>query len=173
LYQIERLKNAGYLRPVNNVKTYGSATRSHGGGTHDAVEKVVRSTLFGSAAVRFHRPTAGIGLNDTAQAVISSLRMATNQMDFFHAKPHNDLLEGRSENEAFCRAIPGAEYLVYFPDAGEVELRLPSGERNCRVGRVDLLTGKWSEEEIEVTHQKMVLQSDTKHILFLVQHKSP
>ena len=59
LSQIERLKNAGILRPVNNVKTYGAYGGAHGGGTHNGVESFIRSALFGSAAVRFYRPVTG------------------------------------------------------------------------------------------------------------------
>ena len=168
LYQIERLRKAGNLRPVNNVKTYGATGGSHGGGTHNGVESFIRSALFGSAAVRFHRPTSGLGLSDTAQAVIHGIRMATDRMDFFNAAPHNELLEGRQENEAYCRAIPGQEYLVYFPDSGELGLKIPDSGKGFRVSRLDILTGVWSDEEITLRDETAVLQCNSKHMIFLI-----
>jgi len=169
LFQIERLRNAGYLRPVTNVKTYGSAARTHGGGTQNGIESFIRSTLFGSAAVRFHRPPAGLGLGDTAQAVIHSMRMATDRIDFFNAIPHNELLGDRQENEAYCRAIPGKVYLVYFPEKGEVELELNTFVRQVKVVSLDILSETWHDEESNIKSEKLMLTSRGKHTLFLVQ----
>ncbi len=171
MYQIERLRKAGNLRPVNNVKTYGAYGGRHGGGTQNGVESFIRSTLFGAAAVRFHRPTSGLGLRDTAQAVIHGMRMASDRIDFFDAAPHNELLGERQENEAYCRAIPGKEYLVYFPDVGEVELELESGGDNLQVSRLEILTGVWSDLEDFLLHNQLILKSPGKHTLFLIQKK--
>lgn len=168
LYQIERLRKAGNLRPVNNVKTYGRAGGQHGGGTHNAIESFIRSTLFGSAAVRFHRPPTGLGLSDTAQAVINSMRMAIDRMEFFDAAPHNELLGDRQENEAYCRAIPGKQYLVYFPGAGEVELDLQTSGDRITVSKLGILTGQWSDEKVPVSNGKVKLVSDGKHMVYLV-----
>ena len=168
LRQIEKLKAAGCLRPVNNVKTYGSDGGQHGGGTHNGIQKFIRSTLFGSAAVRFHRPPSGLGLSDTAQAVIRSVRMATERIDFFRAEPHNDLLGGREENEAYCRAVPGKDYLVYFPDTGQVTLD-PGVKRGVfTVDRLDILTGDWATTESERSGQMMTLASPGKHIMYVI-----
>jgi len=171
LYQIDRLRKAGNLRPVNNVKTYGASGGRHGGGTQNGVESFIRSTLFGAAAVRFHRPTSGLGLSDTAQAVIHGMRMATDRIDFFDAAPHNELLGERQENEAYCRAIPGKEYLVYFPDVGEVELELESGGDNLQVSQLEILTGAWSDQEGFLQHNRLILKSPGKHTIFLIQKK--
>jgi hypothetical protein len=169
LYQIERLKKGGNLRPVNNIKTYGADGGAHGGGTHNGVESFIRSALFGSAAVRFHRPTSGLGLSDTAGAVIHGIRMATDRIDFFRAAPHNELLGRRVENEAYCRGIPGAEFLVYFPDVGEVELDLQSAKRNLEVSQLEILTGKWSKVEARIENNKLRLESQGKHHMFVIQ----
>jgi hypothetical protein len=172
LKQIEKLRTAGNLRPVNNVKTYGSDRGQHGGGTQNGIQSFIRSALFGSAAVRFHRPPSGLGLGDTAQAVIRSMRMATDRMDFFHAEPHNDLLMDREENEAYCRAVPGKDYLVYFPDAGEVKLELSGSGPAPEVQRLEILTGQWSSVEVTREHGTLSLQSPGKHYIYLVQISS-
>ena len=169
LRQIEKLRLAGNLRPVNNVKTYGNDLGRHGGGTHNGIQSFIRSTLFGSAAVRFHRPTSGLGLGDTAQAVIRGMRMATDRIDFFNAEPHNDLLLQREENEAYCRAMPGLEYLVYFPEAGEVMLDVSGSKNGLEVEQLEILTGKWEKLNVEKEDGSISLKSPGKHFIFIIK----
>jgi len=171
LRQIERLRSAGNLRPVNNVKTYGNWQGRHGGGTHNGVESFIRSVLFGSAAVRFHRPPSGLGLGDTAQSVIRSIRTATDRFSFFDAAPHNELLGGRQVNEAYCRAVPGREYMVYFTGPGEVEMDLQSPAKRFAVRRLEILTGQWSDETVPSDGNLIILRSDRKHLLYLIKKK--
>ena len=172
LRQIEKLSLAGNLRPVNNVKTYGSDQGRHGGGTQNGIQSFVRSVLFGSAAVRFHRPPSGLGLGDTAQAVIHGMRMATDRMDFFEAEPHNDLLGQREENEAYCRAVPGEDYLVYFPDRGEVQLDGSGRPVDYQVELWELYSGTWSRMEIKEIDTDILLSSPGQQHLFLVSKSS-
>ena len=172
LRQIEKLRKAGMLRPVNNIKTYGNDLGPHGGGTHNGIQSFIRSSLFGSAAVRFHRPLSGLGLGDTARAVIHSMRMATDRMDFFNAEPHNDFLLEREENEAYCRALPGKDYLVYFPEAGEVELDVGTSGSGLEVSRLEILTGQWDKIKTKGGAHTIILQSPGKHFIFMVQKPS-
>ena len=169
LRQIEKLRLAGMLRPVNNIKTYGNDLGQHGGGTHNGIQSFIRSILFGSAAVRFHRPMSGLGLGDTAQAVIESMRMATDRIDFFHAEPSNELLLNRAENEAFCRAVPGKEYLVYFPDAGTVELDVGASGSGLKVNQLEILTGDFTKLKIDEREGLIKLKSPGKHFIFILQ----
>jgi len=169
LRQIEKLRLAGNLRPVNNAKTYGNDRGRHGGGTHNGIQSFIRSTLFGSAAIRFHRPASGLGLGDTAQAVIHAMRMATDRIDFFNAGPHNDLLGQRDENEAYCRAIPGLEYLVYFPEAGEVKLDVSGNKGGLKVEQLEILTGKRENIYLEKENGSISLKSPGKHFIFIIK----
>jgi len=169
LHQIEKLKNAGMLRPVNNVKTYGNDQGRHGGGTHNGIESFVRSSLFGSAAVRFHRPPSGLGLGDTALAVIRGMREATDQIDFFNARPYNELLGQRAENEAYCRAVPAKDYLVYFPDAGEVSLDVEQPGSRLKAKRLEILTGEWTEANVELLDGVIMLNCPGKHYIYVIQ----
>jgi len=173
LRQILRLEKNGCLRPVNNVKTYGNEMGRHGGGTHNGIQSFIRNTLFGSAAVRFHRPPSGLGLGDTAQAVIRGMRMATDRIDFFKAVPNNDLLGQREENEAYCRAVPGQDYLVYFPDQGEVKLDLGGSGKGMQVDRLEILNGEWTHVDTEVSDASMMLQSKGNHTIFIIQQNQP
>ena len=148
LAQIERLKRTGKLRPLNNVKIYGNDGGPHKT-TRDGIESFCRSVLFGAASARFHRPTSGQGLNAHAQALIRSMRTLTDEMPFFEAAPHNDLLADRAENEAFCRALPGSAYLLYFPDGGQVKLNLTDAPGQFELRWMDLLQSTWSESQVQ------------------------
>jgi len=172
LYQIEKLRKAGNLRPVNNIKTYGSDVGRYGGGTQNGIQSFIRSTLFGSAAVRFHRPPSGLGLGDTARAVIRSIREATDRIDFFNAEPHNDLLSQREENEAYCRAVPGKDYLVYFPDTGKVELDTGADISEFEIAVLEILAGQWSVYMTMERNDKLVLRSPGKQFIFIVRNPS-
>jgi hypothetical protein len=172
LRQIEKLSSAGMLRPVNNIKTYGNDLGRHGGGTHNGIQSFIRSTLFGSAAVRFHRPTSGLGLGDTAQAVIKSMRMATDRIDFFQAEPYNELLLKRGENAAYCRAVPGKDYLVYFPDAGAVELDVGAAGSGLEVNQLEILTGELTKLKIDEREGIIKLKSPGKHFIFILQNST-
>ncbi|NND05491.1 MAG: hypothetical protein HKN87_03845 [Saprospiraceae bacterium] len=119
--QIDRLKKLGNLRPVTNIKIYGSDGGRHGGDDLDAIEKFCRNILFGASSARFHRPTSGIGLNASAQQVIQSMRMSTDAVDFFNMEPSENL-DDCEENEAYLRGKAGAEYLIYFTGPGQVSV---------------------------------------------------
>jgi hypothetical protein len=147
LRQIERLKRAGNLRPVTNVKTYGADGGRHGGDTNEAIAKFIRSALFGSAAVRFHRPPSGIGLSAMAQAVIRGVRDLSDRMAWFDAAPRNDLLGDREKNEAYCRARPGHEYAVYFPNGGSVTLDVGTLPGDASLVWLGVLDMQWREPE--------------------------
>lgn len=117
----QKILTSGQLRPINTVKIYGANTGTFGN-SRDAQERFWRNIFGGLASTRFHRPPAGIGLSETAQAHIRSGRMLTDRMNVFTCQPHNDLLSLRSCNEAYCLGAPGVEYAVFFPDGGNVLL---------------------------------------------------
>ena len=144
LQQIDRLRINDMLRPLNNVKVYGNDGGRHQT-TQNAIESFVRNVLFGAASTRFHRPTSGQGLNETAQAVIKSMRSYIDKSDFFEGKPANELLSDRQEGEAFCRAKPGNEYTIYFPDGGNVLLNVKGNKEACNIEWLDLLSSNWTE----------------------------
>ena len=145
--QIERLKLRHNLRPVTNVKIYGNDLGKHGGGTQNGIQSFIRSLFFGSASARFHRPNSGLGIGSEAQAVIQGMRQLTDKMDFFKAIPGNDLLTDREENEAYCRAIEGKSYTVYFTNGGEVKLDLTKAKSKAQIQWLDVINSKWSKRD--------------------------
>jgi hypothetical protein len=144
---INRLKVNSTLRPLNNVKVYGNDGGRHQT-TQNAIDSFVKNILFGAASSRFHRPSSGQGLNDTARHVIQSMRMLLDKSNFFNGFPANDLLENREDNEAFCRAIPGNEYIIYFPAGGDIHLKLPDKTAEISIEWLPMLESKWSEKAI-------------------------
>jgi hypothetical protein len=112
-------------RPSNHTKIYGSGYYSFGtGGPEDGVERFWRNILGGSASARFHRPDAGNGLNDYAEASIKAARILEGLMKFWDISPQMDLLSDRESNEAYLTAKPGESYALYFTDGGSVGLDL-------------------------------------------------
>jgi len=148
LAQIDRLKSLGHLRPVNNVKIYGSASRRFTS-DEEGIENFIQNVFAGCASVRFHRPPSGIGLNEQARAVVKSVREATDKMDWFDAIPSNELLEDRETNEAYCRNN-GKEFALYFPNGGEVSVDVE--DHSYTIEWVEVMKNKWSEpQSLEVS----------------------
>ncbi|MBI3898488.1 MAG: hypothetical protein HY308_09360 [Gammaproteobacteria bacterium] len=159
-------------RPINNVKTYGADndqnttihyrfkrwllrligraptmnTSSDYGTTQDGTERWWRHLIGGAAAVRFHRPTAGIGLNDDAQHHIRSARLFLNEFDMTRSTPDAKyaLLSDRSNNEAYATQIEGEAYAVYFPDGGDVKLAV-SPTQTFHVKWLEISTSRWTD----------------------------
>lgn len=131
--RIEYIRNflMDFPKPITNIKVYGSSLEPQRipftGSTDEAVQRYWRNILGGCASVRFHRPPWGIGLNDTAFYNLKSMRMMTDSMDFFNHVPSNHLLSERDDNEAYCMAYAGNEYVIYFPTEGSVYLKADPG----------------------------------------------
>lgn len=125
------------IRPANNTKVYGGPEyRDIFGSAKDGVEKFCRNIIGGCASARFHRPTSGHGLNQTAKNVIRAIRKVETYVKLWEVTPAMDLLGDRESDEAYLAAEEGAKYLLYFPSGGNVTLDLSEYE--------DLeFSGKW------------------------------
>jgi len=145
LRQIQRVHQSEQPRPVNNIKVYGADGNKFGHNNQDAVERFVRNVLLGAASTRFHRPPSGLGLNETAQTVIQSMRVLTDAYDHFSAEPCMHLLSEREENEAYARAVAGQAYVIYFPDGGEASLDLSALSGEGQLRWLNVLTSEWTE----------------------------
>ena len=142
-----RARVANDVRPLNNVKIYGSDKYSGSGGDRQGVERFWRNIFGGMASARFHRPPAGLGLNETAQASIRSARLLADRMDVFASRPHNELLFEREPNEAYCMADPGKEYAVFFPLGGQIGLHIGSSDKPLFVRWLNILKCQWQEPQ--------------------------
>lgn len=135
------------LRPINCTKTYGGGNSTWGSGSNqDGVDRFCRSVIGGCAAVRHHRPTAGNGLNEKAQATIKSLRKVESLVKMWEVEPRMELLSERDDNEAYLTALKGDKYVVLFPAGGSVKVDLSEHDKAFRGKWISIETGEWGEE---------------------------
>ncbi len=144
--QMKKLEKLGYLRPLTNVKVYGNDGGRHKT-TQQGIEAFIRNVLMGCASSRFHRPTSGQGLNEKAQRVIRSMRDLSAKVNVLEAGPLNELLAEREPDEAYCMALPGREYVVYFPKGGSVVLDISAMQGQASIEWCEMLQARWSEIE--------------------------
>ncbi len=155
--QIQHLKNIGALRPCNNVKIYGNDGGRHQT-TQNGIECFIRNILLGSASARFHRPTSGQGLNETAQRVIQATRNMITEMDFFNGEPLDQIIIDKTPNEAYCRGIYGKEYVVYFTDGGEIVVNLDLKQQKGFIRWYAVDGGKWEDEEVITSGEGVIIK---------------
>jgi hypothetical protein len=172
LFVKNHVQFSGNPRPVNNVKIYGGMMNTLGqdgeywtGFHKDGEERFWRNIFAGHASARFHRPDYGLGLNHVAQHQIKSMRMLTDAMDFFRHIPANHLLINRDENEAYCLAIKGEEFVIYFTGMGEVALNVPEGK--YEVKWLQIRTSQWSITQTMEFPAKLKTPSDDQWAVFI------
>jgi len=74
------------------------------------------------------------------------LKIATdtmNEMSYWRMTPHNEFVNG--SKESYCLAEPGAQYIVYAPNGGEVKLDLSDAQGEYNVRWLDPRTGEHLE----------------------------
>ena len=116
------------------------------GDTENAIEEWWRNLLVGVAGVRFHRPTAGIGLSTKAKHCIRATRKVETKVRFWDVEPRLDLLTDRQPDEAYLAAHPGHAYILYFTQSGGGSVGLKLGGRRdttFELGWVNVDTGEW------------------------------
>jgi hypothetical protein len=137
---------AKHPRPINLTKTYG-ATGQRFGNDQDGIERFWRNLLAGAASIRFHRPTAGLGLHDKAVASIRGARKLESQIPLCTLEPANDLLIDRKPNHAYLSVNSGRAFALYLPVGGEVRIDLSSMQEPLVVRWIEIATGEWGPEQ--------------------------
>ena len=130
-------------RPLTNVKIYGSDGSGPFGTSREATQRFWRDIFAGCASARFHEKH--LGDSPLGQRMVRSAREVTDAFDLFHCAPHNELLVDRSPNQAYCLANPGKEYVVYFPEGGQVKLQVADLDLQARQRWYDIEHGMWKE----------------------------
>jgi hypothetical protein len=130
------------VRPLNNVKVYGADGGKHGN-TTNGLQRFWRNVMGKMASVRFHRPTAGLGLGELARKHLKSARMLTDAIDVFQAQPHNDLLLGRKPNHAYCLARSDREAIVVFFDTMVIGFDASAMPPGRKLRWLDISQAKW------------------------------
>lgn len=121
-------RERGGVRPMNNVKVYHRLSKGRPNDPAVGIERWWRNIFAGCASTRFHRPPGGIGLDEQAQKTIRAARAFTSTFDIFRTAPAPELLSGHEDNEAYCLAVAGRTWALYFPQGGGVRLRTGDGE---------------------------------------------
>jgi len=148
-------------RPVNCVKVYGS-NKKRFGNDRDGMERFWRNVLGGCAAVRFHRPPHGLGLSETVQVNLRSVRAIAKHAPWWKLTPHQELFSAREPNEAYVTADLGKCYVVYFPDGGSVELDLPAHQEPFKLQWIELTTAKQKPESTVSGGKKVTFTTPAK-----------
>ncbi len=155
---VDWIVNSAYEKAIlfNMIKLYGSDDVDFGpwnlwkpGDSDNAIEEWWRNLIAGVAGVRFHRPTAGIGLSEKAKACIAATRKIESKVKFWDVKPEMGLLSDRDFDEAYLAASPGEKYILYFTHqgAGSVGLDLKEYKGDTfTINWVNVDTGKWGHE---------------------------
>jgi len=171
------------VRPINNVKIYDFVPSGEPAGRVDfSIQKFWRNILGGAASSRFHR-RMGAALhrpydsnaqpitnesNEPGLATFRSATMFAEAMDVFRAEPANELLEDRSEHEAYAMAIEGERYAVYFPSGGSVDLTVDYGTYEGRW--LDIGASEWSETVRFERSERIELSAPIEpHALVLIE----
>jgi hypothetical protein len=153
-------------RPINHVKCYHFNWQT-GGDFHkvrtspsdaEAGAKFWRAVFGGAASIRFHRNTVykqgglkeGFGLTSDGQTHIRSMRMFIDRVNIFKMNPDNEVLFGRSNNEAFALVNPGHEYAVYFSGdfKGQVSIDLNVAKRELTETWLDVVNNRWTPSRV-------------------------
>lgn len=136
---------ATHPRPINTTKIYG-ATGNRFGNDQDGIERFWRNLLAGAASIRFHRPTAGLGLHDKAVASIRGARKLESQIPLWTVEPANDLLIDHKPNHAYLSAHKGHAFALYLPVGGGVRIDVSGTTGPLVVRWIEIATGEWGPE---------------------------
>lgn len=161
-------------RPMNTVKTYG-ADGGRYGTTLDGIERWWRHLIGGVAAVRFHRPDSGIGLNAAAQASIRAARKLESVVPLWTLQPDLAVLKERQEDEAYAAARPGHAYVVFFPGEGEVALDLRAASGRFQLRWISIDRGDWGPTAVAQAGDWLPLRTPQKGnwVVAVVRHEPP
>ena len=138
---------SGQPRPMNTVKVYGADGSDFGQTDQVGIERFWIQLFGGSAAVRFHRPDAGLGLGNIAVASLRAARKLNERVPLWSVRPANELLAERQDNEAYLVADGRGSYGLYFPAGGSVRLDLGATPGQLTVHWIDIKSGEWGEQQ--------------------------
>lgn len=118
---------AGRPRPLNAVKTYGADGNRFGHTDQDGLERFFRHIMAGFAAVRFHRPDSGLGLNPKAQSAIAAARALESAVKLWDLAPNSEVLGNGRGGDVYISMAGADRQVLYFPAGGRTAVRLAPG----------------------------------------------
>lgn len=147
-------------RPVNSTKIYGSQTSpwmNRGIDEKHALQTFFRNVLGGFASSRFHRPPAGLGLNNESIQAIKAVRKLEEKVRMWEIIPQIDLLSENEPNEAYMAAKEGEKYVLYFPREGKVNLDLAKATDDFTLYWLDIANEAWLGAELVAGGEMLTL----------------
>lgn len=146
------------LRPVNCTKIYGGGNSSWGSGSNrDGVERFLRNLWHGMAAVRFHRPKSGNGLNERAKNTIASVRMLEAEKPWWESIPLHRSLVNR-EHEVYVRGLENERYELLFTFGGDANLKVGESTSAWQLRWLEVETAEWVGGAREIVPVEGVLR---------------
>ncbi len=138
-------------RPINTTKTYGANGNKFGHTDQDAIERFWRHLLGGAAAIRFHRPDSGLGINDKAVACIQAARLVTDKVPAWNLQPAMQELGSHHPNQCYAAATKDGDTIVmFFPQSdspGQVQWKSSEKQpQRWHVTWIDIDQGKVTSE---------------------------
>ncbi|MBD3267229.1 hypothetical protein GF373_11220 [bacterium] len=171
---------------LHMTKLYGNDLALNGkpwsrwkpGDTNNAIEEWWRNLLAGVAGVRFHRPTAGIGLCKASKNCIRAARKVETKVKFWDVEPRLDLLAAREADEAYLAAKPGHAYILYFTQdgGGAVKLALrDSPDTTFQLYWLNVDAAEWEGTATIAGGRAVPIQrpSDAAHWVAVIVRKEP
>jgi hypothetical protein len=115
-------------------------------GQNGGVQRFCRDVVGGFAAVRFHRPTTGNGMNESAIAAIKAVRKIETVSNFWDLEPQQGFLRERDSNEAYLTGDIGETYVLLFPNSGTVKLDMSKHPKTFHGRWISIATGEWGDK---------------------------
>jgi hypothetical protein len=144
-------------RPLNVVKTYGS-DEGRFGTAKEGIERWWLHLLGGVAAIRFHRPDAGIGLSEPSISSIQAARKLESLVKLWDMKAERQSLLDNAGNEAYIAYQSDKIYVIFLPNGGSTALHLNQGKARYAVRYINIRSGEWRNTK----PQKMVMAGTTQ-----------
>jgi len=145
--------------PLNNTKIYGNDYNSFWP-TQEAVNKYWRNLIGGCASVRFHRPSAGQGLNELAQASIKSAKLLEKYVKPWECVPYQEAIADKGAHELYVLANVPEAYAVLIPHKVTsndwLKLELEPGN-TYDILWVNLNSGEWKKVTTQRSARWMAL----------------
>ena len=168
-----KVKKCGGIRPLTNIKVYHRRSGGLPNEPRIGLDRWWQNIFIGCASTRFHRPMGGTGLSDMSQKAIKAARLFTNEFNIFSCEPHPDLLSKKEENKAYCLADPGNVYALYFPNGGNVNLKIHNSKLSMKMRWFNPATGTFLESQpVQDKHKVTLTSPDTNQSWLVLLQKS-
>ncbi len=160
LWVRRKVEQSDHPRPINCVKIYGASGKYPFGDPQQGLERFWRNIFAGLASSRFHRPPSGLGLSEPARRHLCSMRLFSEAMDLFTARPAPELLGDAVPNAAFCLASPGQAAAVCFLNGGRATLDCSAfSSPRVTLRWLHIEQGRWSSSVCATAGSAMPLET--------------